>query len=420
VRRIAQQPGSRQHDTAVAFYLHTATSTIGALLVAAISLFFAASFIDVRLLYIALISVVTAPAQAALMSFFRGREQHVLYAWANAGQVVVVTVGGVLALVAGMDVRAFALISAALSALSTLACWKLAGFWPTLPSIDLTFLRELQQFIRGGFPFLMWNISSIVYATSDRVLLGFFVAPSEIGWYSAALRIVGVTIFIPTIIVAPLFPALSRSVCEPSALRRAVAQTFRLSLVLTVPLSAGIIAIASALPAVLGWPTDFANAVPLMMILAVHIPIVAIDMVLATVIMAIGRESRWVRVGLLAAPFNIGLNLIAIPLTEQLFGLGVVGASITTVLTEILMFFGALIVLPKNLLDPRLVSYTLRVVGAGLATWLAATAALPLGLPVAVIAGAIAYPLVLVLVRGIDLDDARYVLQRVTKRAPAT
>src|SRR5205085_32097 len=124
-------------------------------------------------------------------------------------------------------------------------------------------------------------------------------------------------------------------------------------------------------------PDDFANAVPLMMILSVHLPIVAVDMLLGTVIMAIGREARWVRVGLIAAVFNMGVNLMCIPLSQQLAGNGAIGASITTVLTEVLMFFGALYLIPKHLFDRRIVWQAVRVVLAGLAMGAVGVALLP-------------------------------------------
>src|SRR5262249_4914226 len=151
----------------------------------------------------------------------------------------------------------FAAASVALTLVSLLVAWRFVGFTPSLPKFDAGLLRETREFIRGGFPFLTWTITLCMFGNSDRLLLGVFVPTSEVGWYSAALRIVGATIFLPSVIVAPLFPVLSRSTHDPAAMRRTLAQTLRLAFLLTVPLSAGILAIAPAVPGLLGWPEDF-------------------------------------------------------------------------------------------------------------------------------------------------------------------
>jgi O-antigen/teichoic acid export membrane protein len=417
-RRIAQRSAGehRLNDTILGFYVHTASSTVGVVLVGIGSLFVPASVVDVPLLFIAFISVLTAPAQAALLSFFRGREKHAWYAWANAGQVAMATVGGVLALIAGADVRIYALIGAIFSTLSTLLCWKLASFWPTPPHLSAGLLREGWQYIRGGLPFGVWNLTLTVYGMGDMVLMGMLANSTETGWYSAALRIVGVTVFIPTIIVTPLFPAVSRNVGNPEVLRRAIAQTLRLSLFMTIPLGAGILAVAPRVPSLLGWSDEFSNTIPLMQILALHIPAVAIDMVLGTILLAVGRERQWVRVGIIAAIVNLGGNIFAIPLAHQLVGDGALGASITKVVTEGLMFVGALVVLPRHLVDPKIALYAVRLTIAGVACALAATALLWVGIHLAVVAGAVAYFATAFVLRGIEVDDLLYILRRFTKR----
>jgi PST family polysaccharide transporter len=125
------------------------------------------------------------------------------------------------------------------------------------------------------------------YGGIDRILLGFFVSSSELGWYGAAYRIIGIPIFIPNLVITPLFPALSRSQQEPDALRRVIAQVLRAVLVLMVPLSAAICVLAPEIPTLLGWPADFENSVPLMQILSIQVPIVGFDMVLGAVLMSL-------------------------------------------------------------------------------------------------------------------------------------
>ena len=411
LRRIAQQPQSLRRDIGLALAIQLAAATIGAVLMLIASPWLE-SIVDLPLLYIGLVGMVAASAQFVLLAAYRGREKHVGYAWANAMQAAASTVVGVLVLAAGADVHVFAAVFVATSTLATLVGWRFVGFTPAMPALDRAFVRDAIGFIRSGFPFLAWTLTLCLFGNADRILLGFFVDATEIGWYSAAIRVVGATIFLPSIIVAPLFPVLSRSVNDPDTMRRTLAQTLRLALLVTVPLAAGIIGIGPTIPGVLGWPADFANAAPLMMILAVHIPVVAVDMMLASAIMALGAESWWGRIGVMAAVFNIVLNLLGIPLAEHLTNNGAIAAAIITVLTEVFMFVGAVLLIPKHLLEMKTGWYAVRIALAGAATGIAAALVLPHGLLAAVAAGAVAYAVGVVALRAIHLDDVRYVTRR--------
>jgi O-antigen/teichoic acid export membrane protein len=417
VRRVAQQPRTLRQDIGVALLIQLTTAGLGALVLVLGLTLIGSPVSDLRLMYVVLVGMVSAPLQGVLLSGLRGHERHGWYAWVSAVSGVVPALGGVLVLFLGADVVTFATVVLVLGIASAVTSWILSGVRPTLPALDFALLREVKEFARGGLPFMSWNLTLAVYGGIDRLLLGFFVPAAENGWYAAAYRIVGITVFIPSVIVAPLFPALSRSVHDPQTLRRTITDTIRVSLLMTVPIAAGIIVLAPVIPSILGWPEDFARAIPLMMILSIHLPIVTVDMVLATVIMALGREGRWVRVGLVASIFNIAVNLVGIPLMQQLTGDGAIGASIVTVLTEILMCIGAIMLIPKHLLDLRLAWDAVRIVLAGAATVAVGLALLGFGIPQAIVGGALAYFVVIVALRAVTLADTRLLLAPLARRA---
>ena len=117
------------------------------------------------------------------------------------------------------------------------------------------------------------------------------MATSEVGWYAAAARIIAIPIFIPTLVVTPLFPALSRSVHQPEILRRTIAQALKVVLLLTVPLFTGSQSSwrGRSRPCLVGLPIS-AVSVPLMRIMSLQLPLVSIGMVLGAATMAIGRR----------------------------------------------------------------------------------------------------------------------------------
>ncbi len=251
VRRIAQRGATLRYDVGVALLVQTVTACLAAVAIGLVTPFVAPSLIDATLLRIVLLGMIAAPAQGLLLATLRGREKHVHYAWINAGSAVLSTVGGVVVLLGGATVMTFAATTVLVSIAAMIVGWKLAGVRPALPRLDAAFIRRVKEFVRGGFPFLSWNLTLTIYGSIDQLLLGFLVPTSELGWYAAAYKVIGVTVFIPSLVVAPLFPALSRGAHQPDVLRRAIAQTLRITLLCAVPISAGIIVVAPAIPTLL-------------------------------------------------------------------------------------------------------------------------------------------------------------------------
>jgi O-antigen/teichoic acid export membrane protein len=105
----------------------------------------------------------------------------------------------------------------------------------------------------------------------------------------------------------------------------------------------------------------------LIRILAFHIPIVAMDMVLAAGLQAKDRQKAWLIVGGIAAVFNPLVNLVAIPLTSHRFGDGAIGAAIVTVGTELVMMIGAIYLRPAGVLDRGNRAFILRCMAASVA-----------------------------------------------------
>ncbi len=418
-RRVAQHPASVRRDIGVVLLLQLLTFGLGALAIVLLTPLVAPSLLDFRILDMAAVVLVVVAVQSVLTTTLRAQEHHVLYAWLSATIPVVSTLGTVLVVYAGGGVLAYTAAGMVLAILCTAFSWWVSGLRPVRPPLNSAFVEEARQFIRGGFPFLSWNVTMNIYGSVDRLLLAFFVPAFQVGWYAAANRIVGIPVFVPTLLTTPLFPVLSRSAHDPDSLRRAIGHTLRVMLLCMVPLSAAIFVAAPVVPTLFGWPSDFNNSIPSMMILSLQVPIVGVDMVLGTVIMAIGRERRWIKIGLLAAVLNIGGNLALIPLFDHLTGNGPIGASVVTVLTELWMFVGSLIVIPKALLEWRSISSTLRIVGAAVVAGLAASALLPFSFVVAAVVGATIYLLLVLVLRVASMDDVRYVTQRLARRRVA-
>ena len=121
-------------------------------------------------------------------------------------------------------------------------------------------------------------------------------------------------------------------------------------MLVSTPAAVGIALIANDFLQML-YGGQFSNAVPIMQVLAFQIPIISMDIVLGSIIIAADRQRQWVMVGVVAAIFNPLLNIVAIPLTQHLYGNAAIGAAAVTVLTEFILLVGALMLRPAGVLD---------------------------------------------------------------------
>ena len=224
-------------------------------------------------------------------------------------------------------------------------------------------LRLWGKIVVGGLPFFAWSAVLLWYGQVDVTLLKILVGDTEVGWYAAANRIAGIPVFLPTIVVAAILPALSHERVASSPHFRALAsRSIRLVMLVGIPAAVGTILLSDHLVYMLHFPASFNQVGPLMVILGLNMPLVALDMVLGTILIATGRQKAWTVVGIVSAVFNPLANLWAIPFTQHHYGNGAIGAASVTLATEGLMLVGALILRPQNVFTWSDVWYLFRCV----------------------------------------------------------
>jgi len=214
----------------------------------------------------------------------------------------------------------------------------------------------LRRIFVGGLPFLVWVVFGEIYVRIDVLMLSLMTSDAVVGWYGAATRLYGTLLFIPNILTTSIFPAMMRMGAETideAAFSRASERLMNLVLFSAIPISAGIIAVAHPLVLLLYGPGSFENSGPNLQILGGSILLVCVDVVLGTALIARGKEKAWAGMAVAAAIFNPLVNLWSIPLTTQIWGNGGIGAAGATVLTEFLMMFGALYLLPRGVFSRR-------------------------------------------------------------------
>jgi O-antigen/teichoic acid export membrane protein len=155
-----------------------------------------------------------------------------------------------------------------------------------------------------------------------------------------------------------------------------------------------------------------------MVILAFCIPPIYLNIILATVLLAAKRQRVWTIVMAIAAVVNPLFNLVLIPLTQHRYHNGAIGASISLVLTEVLMDVVGLWLVGRHILARRGVTRCSAAVLASAGMAGAAYLARPLGPQIALLAGFLAFGVlvpVLRVVRREELALVRAGLARATR-----
>jgi O-antigen/teichoic acid export membrane protein len=174
-----------------------------------------------------------------------------------------------------------------------------------------------------------------------------------------------------------------------------------------IPMSIGTMLVASDIFALLHYQEGFEQAVPLVQILALHIPLVGIDMVLGSALIAADRQKIWTLIAGGAALLNPLLNLIAIPVTMHAFNNGAIGAAIITVATEVFMLVGAVLVRPAGVMNRATVSFMVRCGIASLAMVPAVFAVSGAVLPIEIGVGAATYAIASVALGTVSINGLR-------------
>ncbi|MEP6296383.1 MAG: polysaccharide biosynthesis C-terminal domain-containing protein, partial [Ilumatobacter sp.] len=158
----------------------------------------------------------------------------------------------------------------------------------------------------------------------------------------------------------------------------------------TFPLAVGTIAVAPALIDTF-YTADFEQSAVLIRILALSMPIVVVDVILGMALFATDRQSSFLVIGVIAAIINPALNYVAIPYTVERFSNGAIGAASITVLTELVIMFGAMRIRPTGVLDSGTAGFLFRCGACAAAIAPAAIVVGAWGLPAMVLSGAVAY-----------------------------
>jgi O-antigen/teichoic acid export membrane protein len=355
------------------------------------------------------VGLLVGPARAALQGI---EQMHVLsIADMTVKAVLVVAVVALVALDHGVVLVALAwVVSAVAGALVVYLVGRRSApmrAWTRPPMIRAT--------LALGLPYLLFEGGRILYQQIDTLVISMVTDDRTVGWYGTADQVYRTMFFLPSVVLAALFPMLSRLPSRPSAeVEDVLGDCLAFTFVVAVPLSLGLVVLGPRLAGFV-FGDGFGGTGRALAMFGVALVPTYLATLLGYVATAMDRVAVWVRLMFGAALATFALDLVLVPWTDRRFDNGAIGGALSYVLTEIVIVAVGLSTLGVRLVRPALLVVALKALACGALMAAAVWAArdLPLVVPIAV--GAAVYPL-LVLVSG-TIDRRRRELLRDAARS---
>ncbi len=191
--------------------------------------------------------------------------------------------------------------------------------------------RAWRKFIKESYPVGISAIIVFAYFKLDTILLSVLKTSADVGIYNAAYKVLENVAFFPAMFVGLVMPIMSRYILhEREKFVKVADKTFKVFLVLAVPLVIGAIFLAEDIIGLIGG-TGFEAAAPVLKVLAFAMAFIFFGNFFTNVIIAGNQQRKLIAILFFCAVFNVSLNLVLIPRFSYN------GAAVTSSLTELLV-----------------------------------------------------------------------------------
>jgi O-antigen/teichoic acid export membrane protein len=342
-----------------------------------------------------------------LLSYFQATERMHYMAIADAINKASQGLAGIVLAVIGFGALGFA------------ACWVVTAVVVVVLSVRWarryihlrvrTSRDDLKNIARGSVTFWTGGLFFTIYAWIDTAMLSVMTNPRVVGWYGVPMRLWGTFLIIPAIALKAFLPRLveanERSRGELNLVARA---PIELVVVLSLPVATAIAVFAGPIfPLVYG--RGYSQAVPVLIILGLNLIPMYLNMMLGAVCAASNRQGTWNWLFVGATLFNPAVNAILIPLTQDRFGNGAIGAAIALALTEVAIACAGFAIVGRGILGLSTAMRVGRMAPACGGMWLVVYVLSDTGPFVSLTAGCVAMCALAILFKAITDDERRQI-----------
>lgn len=273
-----------------------------------------------------------------------------------------------------------------------------------LPRLSFDF-RFYKVLLKAGLPFALTGLFYTIYYSIDLVMITQFSTTYATGLYNSAYKLITVLTLFYTIYSSVIFPVMSKLFKnEKNLLTFSFNKSIKYLSIATIPIAVFTVFYGYDLIGIYG--AEYIEAGGVLKILIWTVCFLFINGACSLVLNASHEEYSVTKIYTLAAIFNICLNLVLIP------NYSVYGASVATVLSEILILILELYMLKKiNHLPDRHLIYDLTKICIASLILGIALFVLDLNMWLAMVVSIIVYFAALFLLRTVDEDDKMIIRQ---------
>ena len=307
---------------------------------------------------------------------------------------------GLIALLLGYGIVGLAAVSIVVNVITLgVLIWAgrgmLGSLRPGRPDRDL-----MRSMVRESYPLMLNHFLATIFFQIDIVILEALKGARIVGKYSVAYRWLLALNIIPAFFTQALLPVLSRQAHEDrERLKRTYTLGIKLLTAVSVPFAVVFTFLAEDLTLLLGGAEFMPEGATALQIMIWSIPIGWINSLTQYALIAVDLQRRITQAFFIAVAFNIVSNLIFIPI------FGFKAAAVTTILSEVVLLIPFGVLLQGAVGRLQWLDMTWRPVVSG-AVMLGVMGALwNLAPLVAVVTGALAYPVFLIALRPLSYRE---------------
>ncbi|MCK9150748.1 flippase [Methanobacterium alcaliphilum] len=263
--------------------------------------------------------------------FFQGLEKMEYQSITTIFNSALLFTGFLLVIFLKLDLLAFGLVYV-ISSLLSLVCNLIISKWKfVMPELEINW-TYWKKIVKISLPFLITAIFTTIYFWIDTVMLGYIQGNEATGLYNVAYKIMLVLVSIYSVYMVSIFPVMAKYYKESSeALKLTYERSLKYVIMIILPITIGLTFFARDI-ILLTVGSDYLAATISMQILVWTLVFMFTNNLSTNLLSSIDKQVTVTKIAGVGAVFNIGANLVAIPI------LSFIGASITTVLTEFIMF----------------------------------------------------------------------------------
>jgi len=264
-----------------------------------------------KLIWILAIYTVVDSFFSIIYVFFKARQRMEYESWVKILQAIFVTAFGLFVIFnfPSVESLSYAYLFAAIIALVI----TLLFFHFKVYRLSLDWNKSIwKRFLTMSWPLALSGVFLTIFSNTDSVMMGYLGQITQTGWYNAASRIIVVAILPSSFIAQSFFPALSSSLNDPKKLQKIWNHQMEIMIFLALPIMVGGMVLAPRIIDFI-YGADFAPSVLAFQILILSVGFILLQGPLGQVIVIFNQQKKTFWIIMMAAVFNVILNLILIP-----------------------------------------------------------------------------------------------------------